>query len=224
MGIYFCTKQNERFETESIMHQIIYFADPMCSWCYGFAPVMDEVRQTYGDEIEINVLAGGYSPGTTEPMSQEYKNMLQGAWRKISEVTGQPFDFSMQFAGDDFCYDTEPASRALVTMQRMHPEKDWDFFKAMQSAFYAENRDLTKKEILADIAESQGVDREQFLENFQGEEMKELAIKGFATSQKMGVRGFPTLVGIKDNQAYLLSNGYQPFAALEPVIAHWLQV
>ena len=83
---------------------------------------MDEVIQSYGDKVELKIVAGGYSPGTTEPMSQGFKNMLQKAWRKINEVTDQPFDFSMQFDDDDFCYDTEPSSRALVTVQETLPE------------------------------------------------------------------------------------------------------
>lgn len=224
MANYFYIKQNDRFKKEPDMNQIIYFTDPMCSWCYGFAPVVDEIKLSFGHEVEITPIAGGYSPGTTEPMSQEYKDMLQGAWRKINEVTGQPFDFSMQFAGEDFCYDTEPSSRAFTTVQQISPENDWNFLKAMQSAFYAENNDLTKDEVLADIAEAQGVDKEQFLKKFHSDEMKQLTLKGFASSQKMGVRGFPTLVGVKKEQAYLLSNGYQPFTSLEPVIAHWLQL
>ncbi|MDB5418474.1 MAG: dithiol-disulfide isomerase, partial [Phenylobacterium sp.] len=24
---------------------LIYFADPMCSWCYGFSPVIEEIRK-----------------------------------------------------------------------------------------------------------------------------------------------------------------------------------
>ena len=25
---------------------LIYFADPMCSWCYGFSPVIEDIRRT----------------------------------------------------------------------------------------------------------------------------------------------------------------------------------
>ena len=28
--------------------RLIYFADPMCSWCYGFAPEMAEVLEAQG--------------------------------------------------------------------------------------------------------------------------------------------------------------------------------
>ena len=28
---------------------MLYFADPMCSWCWGFNPVMARVREAYGE-------------------------------------------------------------------------------------------------------------------------------------------------------------------------------
>jgi putative protein-disulfide isomerase len=46
----------------------VYFADPMCSWCYGFAPVMRQLRQRYGDVAQVRPVMGGLRPGTTEPM------------------------------------------------------------------------------------------------------------------------------------------------------------
>ncbi|MDH5427723.1 MAG: DsbA family protein, partial [Nitrospirota bacterium] len=26
---------------------LIYVADPMCSWCWGFSPVLEEIRRLY---------------------------------------------------------------------------------------------------------------------------------------------------------------------------------
>ena len=28
-------------------HQFVYFADPMCSWCYGFAPVIAALAERF---------------------------------------------------------------------------------------------------------------------------------------------------------------------------------
>ena len=30
----------------------IYFADPMCSWCYGFSPTVELLRRRYGDILK----------------------------------------------------------------------------------------------------------------------------------------------------------------------------
>ncbi len=205
------------------MKQIIYFADPMCSWCYGFTGVIDEIETKYGDKLDIKIIPGGYSPGTTEPMKDDYKEMLQRVWSQIEQRTGMPFDTSMKFATADFCYDTEPPSRAFAVIQKLQPNVEWPFFKALQKAFYADNLDLTKEEVLADLAEEFGVERDRFIEQFRSEELKQLTEQGFITSQSMGIRGFPTLVGISGQQGQLITHGYQPFSALQEELENWLK-
>ena len=47
---------------------LVYFADPMCSWCWGFAPVINAIRGRYGERLPVRLIVGGLRPGTTEPM------------------------------------------------------------------------------------------------------------------------------------------------------------
>ena len=54
----------------------IYFADPMCSWCYGFAPTVRALRRRYGEVLPIRVVMGGLRPGTTEPMPEKARRGL----------------------------------------------------------------------------------------------------------------------------------------------------
>ena len=44
--------------------QLIYFADPMCSWCYGFSPVVRALRPRYAEVLPIRLIMGGLRPGT----------------------------------------------------------------------------------------------------------------------------------------------------------------
>ncbi len=46
---------------------LIYFSDPMCSWCYGFSPVIDDIRRAFGRALPIRVVMGGLRPGTAVP-------------------------------------------------------------------------------------------------------------------------------------------------------------
>ena len=39
--------------------QLIYFADPMCSWCWGFSPAMEAVTAKYGDQLPVRLILGG---------------------------------------------------------------------------------------------------------------------------------------------------------------------
>ena len=91
---------------------LIYFADPMCSWCYGFSPVMEDIRRAFGRALPVRLVMGGLRPGTETPMTQEAKDSLRGHWTHITEATGLPFGGAVL---DDpgFLYDTDPAARAV---------------------------------------------------------------------------------------------------------------
>jgi putative protein-disulfide isomerase len=46
-----------------------YFADPMCSWCWGFSPVIETLRDAYRDRMKIALVLGGLRPGETAPLT-----------------------------------------------------------------------------------------------------------------------------------------------------------
>ena len=32
---------------------LVYFADPMCSWCYGFSPVITALAERFEDRLPL---------------------------------------------------------------------------------------------------------------------------------------------------------------------------
>src|SRR5271154_1916736 len=96
---------------------LIYFADPMCSWCWGFSPVITEIERCFGDLLPIRLILGGLRPGTTTKLTDAYKTTLRAHWHHVHEASGQPFDGAF-FDRENFVYDTEPAARATVVMRR----------------------------------------------------------------------------------------------------------
>ena len=96
---------------EEMIHEIIYIGDPMCSWCWGFAPVLDEMLDRHGQHAELKIIVGGLRPGTTSPMDESDKSTIRSHWEHVNEASGQPFDYAF-FDRDGFVYDTEPAARA----------------------------------------------------------------------------------------------------------------
>jgi len=43
---------------------LLYVADPMCSWCWGFAPVIADICAAFGDRLPVRPVMGGLRPGT----------------------------------------------------------------------------------------------------------------------------------------------------------------
>ena len=201
---------------------LLYFADPMCSWCWGFQPVMANIREKTAASADCVIFTGGLRPFTEHVMTNEDKAKVRGHWGHVQEASGQPFDFDF-FERTDFTYDTEPACRAVVAVRRLKPEFAHPMLDRLHRAFYAENRDVTDADVLADLAAEVGVDRSDFQIAHAADETKQETLADFHYAQRSQITGFPTLVGVTEGaKPMLLTIGYRPWADMEPAIDDWL--
>ncbi|MGQ9370005.1 DsbA family protein [Azospirillum sp. ST 5-10] len=202
---------------------LVYVADPMCSWCWGFAPVIAAIRARFADALPVRVLMGGLRPGTDKPMDAAAKADVRGHWQHVHEASGQPFDFAF-FERDGFVYDTDPAARAVVVARRGGQDAGLECLSRIQEAFYAGNRDVTDAAVLAELAAPAGAARDAFLEAFHGEEAKQETWRDYGIAQRSGVAGFPTLLAGDGagNRYAAVTRGYQPAERLLPVLERWL--
>jgi putative protein-disulfide isomerase len=202
--------------------RLVYFADPMCSWCYGFSPVIAALAERFEDRLPLDLVMGGLRAGNAEPMRAEDKDYVRSAWTRVGAASGQPFDFSF-FDREAFVYDTEPACRAVVTARRLMPRMALPFMARVQQAFYAENRDMTATEEISGVAEEAGFDRTGFAAAFMAAETRNETFRDFLTAQSLGIQGFPTLIAGSEDKGYaLLTNGYRPLEDLAEPLERWL--
>ncbi|AFM13145.1 DsbA family protein [Turneriella parva] len=205
------------------LRRLYYFADPMCSWCYGFAPVFDRLRAAYARDLDIRLVMGGLRPGTlAEPMTPARARLMRQHWREVAKMTGQPFEDDI-FKRDDFVYDTEPAAKAVIVMERLAPEHAYDYYHEIQRGFYAHSQDITSAEVLANFARRFGVSATDFAAAFTGEEAHKETWGQFTFSASLGVKGFPALVLEEDGQFMLVMRGYQPFEEISVTLAKVLK-
>jgi putative protein-disulfide isomerase len=203
--------------------ELIYVGDPMCSWCYGFAPIKTRIEEQAAGRAAVKLLVGGLHIDWTEPQDEARKKFLREHWLEIGQRSGQPFMFDI-LDRDDFVYNTEASCRAAVTVREMKGQKAaLKFFTYLQSAFYADNADITQGDILIDLAGRFGLDKDAFAEKWPGPEMVKETLSDFRFAQRLGVTGFPTMV-VKDSYGYAyLTIGYQPYEQLAPVVEAWLE-
>jgi putative protein-disulfide isomerase len=80
---------------------LYYIYDPMCSWCWGYAPTWHRLQQELAPHVDIIYGLCGLAQDCDEIMSDEMQNFLQQTWRNISGQLGTPFNF-------DFWRDCQP--------------------------------------------------------------------------------------------------------------------
>lgn len=202
---------------------LIYFADPMCSWCYGFAPVIEEIRKAFGRALPVRTIMGGLRPGTEQPMSEAAKREILGHWTHVHEATGLPF-VPDALDREGFRYDTDPGARAVVVVRRQSQELAVSYLGLAQRAFYAEGRDVTDGQVLADLAAELDLDRAAFLEAWSSEDAKQETWRDYAISQRAGATAFPTLVGGPNEAGVygVVTRGYAPAEQVVGVLKDWI--
>jgi putative protein-disulfide isomerase len=201
---------------------LIYFSDPMCSWCYGFSPAIEAIQRAFGAGLRVRLVMGGLRPGTDTPMTDQAKAEVAGHWTHVHEASGLPFNAAVLREG--FIYDTDPAARAVVVVRRDDPDLALAYLARAQRAFYAEARDITSGEVLAELAAELGVDPDRFLAQWGAEDAKQETWRDYAISQRAGVTGFPTLVAGPNGEGVfgVVTRGYAPPEQVVGVLKDWI--
>ena len=61
--------------------EIIFVVDPMCSWCWGFAPVMEALYKS--DSYRCSLVVGGLRTKGEMRWDESSKRYLQGHWEQV---------------------------------------------------------------------------------------------------------------------------------------------
>ncbi|RIJ41612.1 DsbA family protein [Pontibacter oryzae] len=213
--------EQKKHDLLDIIH-LIYVMDPMCSWCYAFAPVVKQLVAEQKDKMQFKLVMGGLRPGTERPLEDQMKASIRHHWQDVEKITGQPFDYTF-FDRDGFIYDTEPGCRAVVSMRYLKPEAELEMAEAVQQAFYANNTDVTKPEVLASIATQFGVTEDAFLEKYNSDDMKEKTQQDFTIAKHLQATAFPSLYILNGTNIHLISRGYRPYDGMKAHLDRVLQ-
>ncbi|MCZ6604133.1 MAG: DsbA family protein [Alphaproteobacteria bacterium] len=201
--------------------EIIYIGDPMCSWCYGFAPVIQTLYAKYREKIDMRVVVGGLRVGPEHVVDEQRVTFLREHWQEVSERTGQNFSMGI-LDKTGWSYDTEKPCRAVVVMRHLSPDNVFTYFGAIQSNFYLNNHDPAPVATYADEAVKFDVDRAEFIALYEDPKTVDETMQDFAWSAQIGIRGFPSVLFRDGEKLSALTLGYQPLEALEAPFRAWL--
>jgi len=194
--------------------ELIYVADVMCSWCWGFAPTVERLRDELA--LPVTVINGGLRPGdSAESMTPKMADFLRGCWTQVGEASGQPFDFAGLERPSSWRYDTEPAARLVATVRELAPAAALPVFHRLQEAFYAENVDVvdpsTWEALLTGLVDDPAGVAAAAMEDVG----QARAWRDFSQARAWGITGFPCLLLRLGDQLTLVTRGWAP---ADPVV------
>ena len=79
-------KAMQNLDTPTKTATLYYVYDPMCSWCYAFRPIWQQVQQQLPESVQIQTVLGGLAPDTHELMPLATQQMVQANWHKLSKL------------------------------------------------------------------------------------------------------------------------------------------
>lgn len=184
--------------------------DPMCSWCWGYRRVWDQLRASLSDSVIVVNVVGGLAPDTDELMPLEQQQTIAGYWRKVAEQTGAKFNF-------DFWQQcqprrsTYPACRAVLAAGKQQAEQA--MIGAIQNAYYLRAMNPSDSSTLITLAGELGLDQKQFREDLGSSEIQAALQQDFALRRKIGVYSFPSLVLAQGEALLPIAVDYQRYEA-----------
>lgn len=197
---------------------LIYVGDPMCSWCWGFAPTLGRLRKTFGGSIPTLLLLGGLrADEQARPLDDELAGFLERSWAQVASASGQAFRTDL-LSRRDFRYDTGPACRAVILARTLGTGREFEYYDRIQAAFYLRNEDVTDTTVLSGIAASLGFDRAEFAAGLLDDDLVRKARDEFAMVRRHGVQGFPSLLVQRGGELQCVTRGFASFETVEAAL------
>ena len=204
--------------------RLVYIHDPLCGWCFGFSPVIQQLFDATRRRARWDILCGGMVLGERVGPIGRLAGFLKEALPRLEGTTGirfgKAFTTEALERGTLVLSSLEPC-RALQAVKTLAADRALAFAVGVQKALYEGGRDVTSMEVLGDVAESVRV--VGFEIEYLKTETYERTIEEFKLVSDLGVSGFPTLLGFDGEEGRVFSRGWTPFDRVFESVNRWLE-
>ncbi len=170
--------------------KLYYVYDPMCSWCWGYKPIWQQIEQAVYEGVEVQYLLGGLAPDSDVAMPLEMQQQIASYWKKIENYLGTQFNYDF-WTNNTPRRSTYPACRALLAARAQG--KEMEMLDAIQKAYYLEAKNPSDDEVLIGLAKQIGLDSRRFEEQFLAQTTQQKLLDEIAFARSIGGNSFPSL-------------------------------
>ena len=175
--------------SQNTIPEIWEWAEYYCPWCYVAAVRLHKIAPEYEGRVRLVEKAfplevyGGGPPDRKELELEIWLAALQE-----SKAVFKPFS-------DDWPITTLPAFDAAWCAFQQCESIGRDFDLRIRRAFFAEGRNIGKRDVMLDLAREAGLDMDDFTRLFNSDEPRAAILaEGKLGKEKFGVTGTPTIM------------------------------
>ncbi len=190
----------------------------MCSWCWGYKPTWRQVQQHLSNTITVEYIVGGLAPDSNAPMPEALALTIQSHWKRIESELGTQFNYDF-WTKCSPKRSTYPACRAVLAAKNQHKEKT--MIQRIQEAYYLQAMNPSEPSTLIQLACEIGLDESQFKQDISSPEIEQDLQNQINLARGPLVRGFPSLVLVKEGNTYPIPVDYHnPTTTIEAISNH----
>ncbi|WP_314588199.1 DsbA family protein [Paenibacillus terrigena] len=194
--------------------EVYYVTDPICSHCWALDPVLRRFKEQYGHYFNFHTVMGGLlEKWSDEPVDP--RNGISGPadvfghWREVGEYSRMPIDGSLML--DNPVQSSFPPSCVFKVIQKnTNDALAYDYLRRSREALFAFNRNIADESIMIDIVNQLGLDGEAIVQDAEQQTAQQLLNEDFSLARSLGVRGFPTIIMINEENKGLKIVGSRP--------------
>lgn len=189
-----------------------YLYDPFCGWCYGASPLVTAADQI--DDLDVEVHGIGMLSGDKSKMvSPEWRDFVRPHEERITAYSHQVFSeayLKNVLESQDVLLDSSPPIGAMLAAEKLDG-RGLEMLKRLQRAYYVEGRPIAALQTIAEVAEEQGYDTQEFMQAF--EELSQTALgehleQSHILMERLNAHGVPAFFLEVDGQFELFHFGH----------------
>ncbi|UBV34902.1 DsbA family protein [Staphylococcus xylosus] len=196
--------------TNTAKQTLYYVTDPMCSHCWAFEPTLNKLLVQYGHLFNFQMVMGGlleeWGDGPIDPANGIFKPAdVTPHWQEVGQYSRMPIDGTIMEL--DPVQSSYPASRIYKAIQHLDsPTAAIKFIRLVRESLFVFNQNISDEHILKSLLQQfykneETVRVEDILALSNSDKGKKLLLEDFDLIQKLGVRGFPTIVLLNNNNS-----------------------
>jgi len=194
---------------------VYYVTDPICSHCWAIEPILRRFKEQYGHYFSFHTVMGGllekWGDGPIDPANGIYKPAdVAGHWREVGEYFRMPIDGSLML--DNPVQSSYPPSRVYKVIQKNYNDAlAYEYLRRSREALFAFNQNISDPSIMIAIVSKLGLDGEAIVNEAEQPIGQQLLNEDFSLARRLGVRGFPTIIMINEENKGVKIGGGRPF-------------
>ncbi|RAV10923.1 DsbA family oxidoreductase [Paenibacillus contaminans] len=192
--------------------RLYYVTDPICSHCWALEPVLRRFEEQYGHYVKLHTVMGGLLESWNG--FADAKNGINGPadvaghWKEVGLHSRMPIDGSLWH--DNPIQSSYPPSRVYKIIQAKDAKLAKTFLRRAREAVFAFNRNIGDERVLIEIVSRMGLDGEAIVREAGTSAGQQLLEEDFSLARSLGVRGFPTIIMVNEDNKGVKIVGARP--------------